>query len=465
MNNQSINLETMTITSAGKLIQDQKISIEHLTQAILDQVHATEPKINAFITVLVNEAMQNAQILDKEIAAGKYRGPLHGIPVGLKDIIDMKGVLTSNGSQFSHDTLAEKDATVTSKLAENGAIIVGKLNLHEFAFGTSSVNPHYGAVKNPWNTKHVSGGSSGGSAAAIAANSCLGTIGTDTGGSIRIPASLCGVTGFMPTSGRVSKHLITPLAWSLDHAGPIAKTVEDCCIILDHISGYDKNDQYSFNLPPTNTTEHLTGDIQGLNIGLPKLLWNEADATTIQYAQQSVELLEKLGANVQEIDLPLLEEVREIEKGRFRILLAEAATYHSKRIREHPEMFGKDVLASLQLGSLVSATSYLNAQRIREKLISETKEQFNQVDVFISPTTIYTAPLISEGDVQAKLSRLTAPYDILDLPSISICCGFDDNNLPIGLMFAAKQLNENVVANVAHTFEQNIQLSKPNKDL
>ena len=465
MNNQSINLETMTIASAGKLIQDQKISIEHLTQATLEQVHVTEPKINAFITVLANEAMQNAQMLDKEIAEGKYRGLLHGIPIGLKDIIDMKGVLTSNGSQFSHNTLAEKDATVTSKLTENGAIIVGKLNLHEFAFGTSSVNPHYGPVKNPWNTKYVSGGSSGGSAAAIAANSCLGTIGTDTGGSIRIPASLCGVVGFMPTSGRVSKHLITPLAWSLDHAGPIAKTVEDCCIILDHISGYDKNDQYSFNLPPTNTTEHLTGDIQGLNIGLPKLLWNEADATTMQYAQQSVELLEKLGANVQEIDLPLLEEVREIEKGRFRILLAEAATYHSKRIREHPEMFGKDVLASLQLGSLVSATSYLNAQRIREKLISETKEQFNQVDIFVSPTTMYTAPLISKGDVQAKLSRLTAPYDILDLPSISICCGFDDNNLPIGLMFAAKQLNENIVANVAHTFEQNIQLSKPNKDL
>ena len=174
MNNQSIKLETMTIASAGKLIQDQKISIEHLTQATLEQVHVTEPKINAFITVLANEAMQNAQMLDKEIAEGKYRGLLHGIPIGLKDIIDMKGVLTSNGSQFSHNTLAEKDATVTSKLAENGAIIVGKLNLHEFAFGTSSVNPHYGPVKNPWNTKHVSGGSSGGSAAAIAANSCLG---------------------------------------------------------------------------------------------------------------------------------------------------------------------------------------------------------------------------------------------------------------------------------------------------
>lgn len=459
-----INLSTLTIAEASNLIEKQKISVADLINSTMQQIKLTEPNINAYISILKENALYQAQILDDEIKQGKYRGSLHGIPIGLKDIIDLKGTVTTNGSKLFPNSISKKSATVAKKLLDKGAIIVGKLNLHEFAFGTSSVNPHYGAVKNPWNKKYIAGGSSGGSAAAVAVGSCLGSIGTDTGGSIRIPAALCGVTGFMPTSGRVSKYGITPLSWSLDHVGPLTKTVKDACIILDNISGYDRLDESSFNIEPTNVLANLTGDIHGLKIGIPrKLLWDECDAEIIEHVEKSLGILEKLGAMIYEVSLPMMEKIRSVEKGRFRILLAEAATYHSKRIREKPDNFGRDVLASLQLGSLVSATSYLNAQRIRSDLIKESRELFSTVDVLVSPTTRSVAPLIEEGDTGAILSRLTAPYNILDIPSISVCCGFSKNNLPIGLMFGSNNLCENTVANVAFTFEQNATFKMPEK--
>ena len=225
MNESVIDLKTITIDETSTLIAEQKISITNLINLTIEQITLTEPSTNAYISVLKEDALRQAQVLDDEIQQGKYRGPLHGIPIGLKDIIDLKGTITTNGSKLFTSSISEKNATVVNKLIDNGAIIIGKLNLHEFAFGTSSINPHYGAVKNPWGERYIAGGSSGGSAAAVAVGSCLGAIGTDTGGSIRIPAALCGVTGFMPTSGRVSKYGITPLSWSLDHVGPLTKTV------------------------------------------------------------------------------------------------------------------------------------------------------------------------------------------------------------------------------------------------
>jgi aspartyl-tRNA(Asn)/glutamyl-tRNA(Gln) amidotransferase subunit A len=464
MNESVIDLKTITIDEASTLIAKQKISITNLINLTIEQITLTEPNTNAYISVLKEDALLQAQVLDDEIQQSKYRGPLHGIPIGLKDIIDLKGTITTNGSKLFTNSISKKNATVVNKLIDNGAIIIGKLNLHEFAFGTSSINPHYGAVKNPWDERYIAGGSSGGSAAAVAVGSCLGAIGTDTGGSIRIPAALCGVTGFMPTSGRVSKYGITPLSWSLDHVGPLTKTVKDACIILDNISGHDNLDESSFNIEPTNIVANLTGDINELKIGIPrKLLWDECDDEIIEQAEKSLGILEKLGAIICEVSLPMMEEIREVEKGRFRILLAEAATFHSKRIRENPENFGRDVLASLQLGSLVSATSYLNAQRIRANLIKESRNIFSEIDVLVSPTTRSVAPLIEEGDTGAILSRLTAPYNVLDIPSISVCCGFSKNDLPIGLMFASNNLCENTVANVAFAFEQNATFEIPEK--
>ena len=278
MNESVIDLKTITIDETSTLIAEQKISITNLINLTIEQITLTEPSTNAYISVLKEDALRQAQVLDDEIQQGKYRGPLHGIPIGLKDIIDLKGTITTNGSKLFTSSISEKNATVVNKLIDNGAIIIGKLNLHEFAFGTSSINPHYGAVKNPWGERYIAGGSSGGSAAAVAVGSCLGAIGTDTGGSIRIPAALCGVTGFMPTSGRVSKYGITPLSWSLDHVGPLTKTVKDACIMLDNISGHDNLDESSFNIEPTNIVANLTGDIDGLKIGIPrKLLWDECD--------------------------------------------------------------------------------------------------------------------------------------------------------------------------------------------
>ncbi len=446
----------LSIRDAGAELRAGRLSASALVEATLARIEETEPRLNAYIRVTADHARKQAAEADAELAAGRDRGPLHGIPVALKDLVDTAGIPTTGGSGFLRERIPTADATIVTRLSEAGAVLPGKLNLHEFAFGTTSANPHFGPVRNPWDTERSPGGSSGGSAVAVAVGSATAAIGSDTGGSIRIPAALCGVVGLMATYGRVSRRGVLPLAWSLDHVGPLARSVEDAALVLNAIAGYDPDDAGSAQEPVPDAAAELGRRIEGVVVGLPRNpLWLDVDEPVRAACEEAVETLRALGAEVREVELPLLAEMRRMERGRLhRALLAEAGAYHARWLRDRPEGYGDDVRASLELVSRVSATTYINAQRMRRLLIEETSAALSAVDVLVSPTTERTAPTIAEGDPKARLVRLTAAYDVTGIPAISVPCGVDDGGLPIGLMIGARHFDEVTLCRVAHAYEQ-----------
>jgi len=440
----------LTIADAGRALRDGSLTSATLTESVLARTDATEPTLNAFITRTDDLAREQAAAADAELEAGRDRGPLHGIPFALKDLYDTAGIPTTGGSGFLRDRVPDEDAFVVAKLKQAGIVLTGKLGLHEFAFGTTSNNPHFGAVHNPWNPDHSPGGSSGGSGAAITAGSTLGTLGSDTGGSIRMPASLCGCVGLMPTYGRVSRRGVLPLSWTLDHVGPLSRTVEDAALVLNAIAGHDAADPGSTDVGVDDYTSQLGRDLRGLRVGLPRdPLWKDCQPAVEAANTEAVEVLRELGATVQEVDLPLL-----AGSGRLSILTAEGLAYHAKWLDTQPEKYGDDVRNALELGRGVSAASYINDQRKRTLLIEETSEVLRSVDVLVSPTTPITAPPIEGGDSQYQLARYTSPYDVTAIPAISLPCGFDHDGLPIGLMIGGRHFDEVTVLRVAHAFEQ-----------
>ena len=441
---------TLTIREAGAALRDGTLSAVALTESVLGRIEATEPALNAYITVTAERARADAVSAEAELRAGRDRGPLHGIPFALKDLYDTAGIRTTAGSSFLRERVPEEDALVVTKLTEAGMVLTGKLGLHEFAFGTSSLNPHHGDVHNPWDPGRIPGGSSGGSGAAIAAGSCLGTLGTDTGGSIRIPASLCGVVGLMPTYGRVSRRGVLPLCWTLDHVGPLAKTVEDAALILNAIAGHDPDDPGSADLPVDDYTSALGRDLQGIRVGVPRdPFWLDCGDDVAAACETALETLRGLGATLSEVELPL-----EASAGRLSIIWTEAAAYHHERLRDSPQGFGEDVRTALEGGHAIPATTYINDQRLRRKLIDEASAVLQQVDVLVSPTTPATAPPISVGDPRRRLARYTHHYDVTGIPAISLPCGFDAAGLPIGLMIGARHFDEVTMCRVAHAYEQ-----------
>lgn len=300
------DLEWLSVAEAARLVRTREVSPVELTEASLKRIQRLEGRLNAFITVTGEAAMREAKDAESEIAAGAYRGPLHGIPVALKDIIGLAGVRETAGSKLLADNVSAEDAGVTTRLREAGAIITGKLNLHEFAFGATGVNPHYGAARNPWDNQRITGGSSSGSGAAVASGECPAALGTDTGGSIRIPASLCGIVGLKPTYGRVNKDGIVPLSWSLDHVGPLARSVEDAAIVLDAIAGYDPR----IGEPVPDYTAALDGGIAGLHVGVPRAFFFEKVDPEVEKAVRSaISLLGEMGAVVTEVQAPLIGEI------------------------------------------------------------------------------------------------------------------------------------------------------------
>lgn len=446
----------LSVREAGTELRAGRLTARALLEATIARIEETEPWLNAYITVTTEHARGQAADADTDLAAGRDRGPLHGIPIALKDLVDTAGIPTTGGSGFLRERVPTTDATVVTRLAAAGAVLPGKLNLHEFAFGTTSANPHFGAVRNPWDTERSPGGSSGGSAAAVAVGSATAALGSDTGGSIRIPAALCGVVGLMPTYGRVSRRGVLPLSWSLDHVGPLARSVEDAALVLNAIAGYDPADPGSAEEPAPDATAGLGRDLTGIVAGLPRdPLWLDVEEPVRSACERAVEELRVLGAVVREVELPLLAEMRRMEHGRFhRALLAEAGAYHSRWLRERPDGYGDDVRAALEAVSLVPATTYINAQRMRRLLIEETRAVLSEVDVLVSPTTERTAPTIVEGDPGARLVHLTAPYDVTGIPAISVPCGVDDGGLPIGLMIGGRHFDEGTLCRVAHAYEQ-----------
>jgi aspartyl-tRNA(Asn)/glutamyl-tRNA(Gln) amidotransferase subunit A len=453
-----VTLDTsyLTITQARDLLRRHEVSPGELTQACLDRVGAVDGSLHSYITVTNDLALSQAKESEAEMARGVDRGPLHGIPIALKDLYNTKGIRTTAHSTVLLDNVPGEDSTATSMLREAGTVLLGKLAMHEFAFGAPLFDNPFPPARNPWNTDFVTGGSSSGSGAALAAGLCFGALGSDTGGSIRSPAALCGIVGIKPTYGRVSRYGVVPLSWSLDHAGPMARTVEDCALLLQAISGYDPKDAASANVPVPDFRATLQDGIRGLRLGVPRSWFDEeegTDAEVLEAFDASLKVLEGLGAQVVEVDGAPFMNARHAN---MIILIAEAFAYHEEKLRTRPQDFGGGVRNRVREGLFMTAADYIQAQRARTVLVGQVGDILRDVDAILSPTSPRTATRFDEFDPEAAYKRpsYTNPFNTTGLPAISVPNGFSPAGLPIGLQIAGRPFDEATVLRIAHAYEQ-----------
>jgi aspartyl-tRNA(Asn)/glutamyl-tRNA(Gln) amidotransferase subunit A len=447
------------LCQAAKALRERRVSSTELIEASLDSIERRNPEINAFITVLPVRARERAAQADRELAAGTLRGPLHGIPVAVKDLMDMRGVRTTGGALIYDDSPAAADAAVVEKLEAAGAVIVGKLNLHELAYGVNSENPHFGDVRNPWNREHSAGGSSSGSGAAVADELVFAALGTDTGGSIRIPAAFCGTVGFKPTFGLVSRYGVQPLGFTLDHVGPLARTVRDTATVLNVIAGYDARDPTSVGNPAADYVPEEGCSIREVRIGVSETaLRNQVDGEVEHAIREAIARAASLGAEVKSVRLPDLETVNTLGQV---LLLAEAAAVFETHI-DRRDRFGADVLALLDQGRLLPATDYINAQRVRRQFEIEFRTLWSQVDCLITPAVPVAAPQLGQTTIRTAgveqplrplLTRFSRPFNVLGVPAISLPCGLTEGGLPIGLQIVGPAFHDSLVLRVAAALE------------
>ncbi|MGD0760633.1 MAG: amidase [Candidatus Sulfotelmatobacter sp.] len=444
-----------TILELAPLLRQKKISPLELTRASLERIEKQNPALNAFITVTTDSALAAARAAEAEIARGDWRGPLHGIPIALKDLIDTAGVRTTAASERHKDRIPTEDAEVVRRLKQAGAIIVGKNNLHEFAYGGSSLVSYFGDVKNPHDTARIAGGSSGGSAAAVAAGLCYAAVGTDTAGSIREPASLCGCVGLKPTYGRVSSRGVIPLALSLDHVGPFATTVADTAIVLQAIAGYDDADITTPNVPVADYVSPLREGARSLRVGVPRnYFYDDLDAEVAAAVEQALAVIKTLVAEIREVKL-------DVPTDRT-LQMAEAYAYHKQNATETPELYQPETLRRILAGANISAADYIQRRRELEQARRSIGDAFATVDLLITPTTPMPAPAIADlranpdnlRPAELKLLRNTRPFNVWGLPAISVPCGFTKSGLPIGLQIAGPHWREDLVLSMAHAYEQ-----------
>ncbi len=449
----------MTIQDAAAALRSHRSSSVELTNASLARVEHSDSTLRTFITITAERALEQARQADAELAAGQDRGPLHGIPIALKDLFLTRGVRTTAGSKLYADFIPDHDAAVVEKLQAAGAVMLGKLNMHELAYGITSANPHYGAVRNPWNLAHSPGGSSGGSGAAVAAGMVFAALGSDTGGSIRIPASFCGTVGLKPTYGRVSRFGVLPLGFSLDHVGPLTRSVRDAAIVLNAIAGYDRRDDSSSRRPLIDFVPAENCSIRGLRIGVPENFYlDRLDADVESAVRAAVERARSLGAGVQSVRVPNIAELNTVARV---ILLAEASAVMESQM-DNRQSFGPDVLALLDQGRLLPATDYVNAQRLRRKMRSEFEKVWSEVDCLFLPATPNTAPEIGattvrlggfEEEVRLATTRLVRSFNALGYPALSMPCGVSASGLPIGLQIAGRAFEESLILRAGAALE------------
>jgi len=451
------DLRYLSITEVAAGIRQKDFSSVELTKACLERINAIDAKLYSFITVTADLALQQAEQADLELRSGKDRGSLHGVPIALKDLYATKGIRTTCHSAVLEHWIPDHDATTVTKLRDAGTILLGKLGMHEFAFGGPSVDAPFPAVNNPWNTAHIPGGSSSGSGAALAAGLCYGALGSDTGGSIRTPSSHCGVVGLKPTYGRVSRYGVIPLSWSLDHAGPMARSVEDCAILLQAIACYDAKDPASANVAVPDFRAGLKDGIKGIRVGVPRAHWFDknkgTDPQTETVFNEALRVLENLGAVVVEIDgLPF----SIARKANQTILIAEAYAYHEKTLQSTPEKFGSSVRRRMLEGAFLRAADYITAQRARSELNEQIRANFSRVDVFATPAAPRPPEAFATMDPNEQNLRpsFTNPFNLTGLPAISVPCGFTQGELPVGLQIVAQPFEESVALRVAYAFEQ-----------
>ena len=464
----SEELHYLDIDTASNLIKKKKLSPVELTDAVIKRIDEVDGRLNAFLTPLFEEAKETARAAEDSIQKGDYLGPLHGIPVAIKDLYDTAGVKTTSCSKVRGSYIPDADSTVVRKLREAGVVILGKVTTHEFAFGFDSP-----PTRNPWNTDCTPSGSSGGSGAALAAGMCLGATGSDTGGSIRAPAAVNGIAGIKATYGRVSKHGVAVLSWSLDHTGPLARTVKGVALLLEAMAGPDQFDPTTVrDVPVPGYAEALSGDIRGLRIGVPTNYFvDNVQAPVLEAFRAAVATLEGLGAAVVDVHIPSLENLRETF---FSTVIPEASAYHQKVFLERAKDYGDDVRFLLETGHLFHATTYINALRSRSVIKDGFRKAFTDIDVLVTPTLPVTAPKVGQesyqfGDFAEPIfrahARFCCPFNLSGLPAVSVPCGFALDNLPIGLQVVGKPFDEATALRVADAFEKNTDWHKKRQPL
>jgi aspartyl-tRNA(Asn)/glutamyl-tRNA(Gln) amidotransferase subunit A len=459
------DLASMTLKRASELLRNKAASPVDLTQACLKRIEKHNPTINAFITVTAQSALATARQMEAEQRRGMWRGPLHGIPIALKDNIDTAGIRTSAASELFKDRVPSEDAEVVRRLKNAGAVLLGKVNMHEFAYGASSAVSYFGPVHNPWALDRISGGSSGGSAAAIVCDLCFGTLGTDTGGSIRIPSSHCGTVGFMPSYGRVSNRGVIPMAWTLDHVGPICKSVEDAALMLQAIAGYDELDPTTLEVPVPDYARAFKMPVSKLRLGVPRTnFFDNLDPEYAKAVEAAIEVLRKLTASVVEVKLPPA-------PGAQIIWGPETYAYHAKWLTESPEKYQAATRIQMISSNEIRPDVYAAARRQVDLVRREIKKTFVNVDLLITPTmkappglisaTLNTPPVPNSTAAGKAVpppaaGAINAPgvFDVYGLPAITVPCGFTGSGLPIGLQISGVPFAETTVLALAHAFEQ-----------
>ena len=444
-----------SIPELSQQLRRGEISPVEITRECLQRIDELNPSLNAFITVMSESALAEACAAEKEIGQGEWRGPLHGIPVAVKDLIDTGGVLTTSASALHANRIPELDAEVVRRLRQSGAVIIGKTNLHECAYGGSSLISHFGDVHNPWDAGRIAGGSSGGSAAAIPSGMAFAAIGTDTAGSIREPAALCGCVGLKPTYGRVSSQGVIPLSASLDHVGPMTASVQDAAIVLQAIAGYDAEDICSAEVPVKGYLSALRDDAKSLRVGIPRpYFFEEVDSEVSSSIEHALMGIRTLVAEIREVNL-------EVPTDRT-LQAAESYALHAESVAKNPELYQPETLRRIRTGENVTAAEYIQKRRELEQARRDVRRVFAEVDVLVTPTTPIAAPSISEmranpdalRPAELKLLRNTRPFNVWGLPAISIPCGFTESGMPIGLQIAGPHWREDLVLRLAHAYEQ-----------
>jgi aspartyl-tRNA(Asn)/glutamyl-tRNA(Gln) amidotransferase subunit A len=477
----AFDLEGLTISEIAPLIKKKQISPLELTRRYLDRIKTLNPVLNAYLAMTEEGAVAAARKAEREITKGNYRGPLHGIPFSIKDNIAVKGVTTTAGSKILSDWVPDFDATVVERLKEAGAVILGKTNMHEWAKGSNSINPFYGTSRNPWDTTRVPGGSSGGSAVAVAAGLCLASLGTDSAGSVRNPASLCGTVGLKPTLGRVSSFggVAGTGGYTVNHFGVFTRTVKDCALVLADVAGHDPKDPLSSDEPVPNYAKPIGTPVKGMKVGIIKGYFDQYIVGEVRRAfDQALRTLIALGMKVQEITIPHMDLVPALQAASTR---PEANSDHDHYLRTRPRDYSPGLLYSLIAGLLIPAPVYVTAQRVRRLLCQEFDTAFEKVQVVVAPTLFSTAPTIEEcnrGFIEADgkridlqdragnfLTRYTIPFNVTGLPTISICCGFSSSGLPIGMQISAPPFQESRLFQAAHAYERTAEWYKRNPPL
>lgn len=464
-NKSASELPLLDLAEASRAVQKKEVSPVELTRACLERIERLNPKLNAFITVTGETALEQARTAEAEIARGEWKGPLHGIPVAVKDLIETAGVKTTAASAVLKDNVPTADAEVIRRLKSAGAILLGKLNLHEFAYGGSGIIGHFGPARNPWNTAYVTGGSSSGSAAAVAACLCYGAIGTDTAGSIRLPAACCGITGLKPTYGLVSMCGVIPLSWSLDHVGPMSRTAADAALMLQAIAAYDPQDIYCRKFPPVYYPSAIEEKTTALRLGVARDFWNDVDDEIKLAVDAAVTAIGKITAGIQEVELSTHADRT--------LVRCEPYAYHQKYLPQQENDYDPETLKRIRSGTDVSAIQYIQAYRELLQQRRQILRLFDDVDLVLTPATPTMTPSLAElqaapdqlRNKELLMLRNTRPFNVYGLPSLSLNCGFSKSGLPIGLQITGAPGAEGAVLAVAHAYQKESAWHRKNPEI